>query len=453
MRLSHALCVLGLLGAFAARADFSGAMKDYSAGNFEAAHAQFLGLAELGDCFSQFNLGAMALKGQGVARDRGAGVGWLQAAASNGCAAQVGDKLPGLVASLSPEQTAAAAAVIARYGHDRLKALGVVDPVFSCPDRSPAVASDTPAPDYPHLKGGRVADALVITALTVGADGRARDPQVLLAVPATAFPAAAVEAWLNSRFRPALHADAPVDSLLIAKLRFAGARGELAQVPEFKQALPRAAAGDPAAEYLVGVTATVDSDLGIDRARAGQMLVDSARAGNADAQYFIGMQVRASAACHPLADGQVWLQHAAAGGNPAAQVDVAAELLRGSPSPGQVAEARALLLSAVARDDYFARLHAVALLAASPVSGVRDPQAALGGARLLLAGEIQSDPQMFEGVAAAYAANQRFGDAVSQQRAALGKAWALGWKLDAMERRLAAYRADSAWQGDLYAGR
>ena len=41
-------------------------MSEYNAGHYEVAHAQFLALAELGDCPSQFNLGAMALKGQGV---------------------------------------------------------------------------------------------------------------------------------------------------------------------------------------------------------------------------------------------------------------------------------------------------------------------------------------------------------------------------------------------------
>src|SRR5215467_9532166 len=83
-----------------ARADFSAALRDYNAGHYDQAQAQFLALAELGDCSSQFNLGAMALKGQGGPKDRGAGAGWLEAAASNGCQQLVGDRLATLRAGL-----------------------------------------------------------------------------------------------------------------------------------------------------------------------------------------------------------------------------------------------------------------------------------------------------------------------------------------------------------------
>src|SRR6202050_1406607 len=75
-----------LLTAAVARADFRAALREYNAGHYDTAHSQFLALAELGDCSSQFNLGAMALKGQGGPQDNGSGVGWLQAASSHGCA-------------------------------------------------------------------------------------------------------------------------------------------------------------------------------------------------------------------------------------------------------------------------------------------------------------------------------------------------------------------------------
>ncbi len=434
-----------------AHADFTAALKAYNEGQYESARTQFLALAELGDCPSQFNLGAMALKGQGAAQDRGSGVGWLQAALSNGCRQQVGEKLPGLSASLSPEQTRAAAAILAQYGHDALQAQGVVSPSFECRGEVAASVHDTPAPEYPHLKAGESPEGIVITAFTIGVDGYARDPQVLLAVPDSGFPAAAVEAWLNSRFTPATRAGVPVESRLQAKLRFIGASGSLGSSPLYKAALPAAAAGDPAAQYLVGLTANQDSSLGIMLARSGQMLIDAARAGNADAQYWIATQARAASACHPQATGLVWLRHAAEGGNPAAQADYAGELLRGTPTTAQIAQARTLLRRAAVSDNYYARKHAVALLASSPLEAVRDPAAAMSGAQKLLGGEIQSDPQMFEAAAAAYAADKQYQAAVTQQRAALNKAQALGWNTSAMQQRLAAYRRDSPWVGDLYA--
>ncbi len=449
LRLLSLLALWCLAGA--ARADFESALREYKAGNLDAAHAQFLQLAELGDCPSQFNLGAMALKGEGVPKDRGTGVGWLQAAQSNGCSAQMGDRLPGLVASLTPEQTQAAAAVTARYGHDALRARGIVNPDFSCPDLVPAAAVEVPTPEYPHLKGGGAPDAIVISALTIGTDGHARDPEIILSVPDGGFGASAVEAWLNSSFTPAKSQGGAVESRLEAKLRFVGSSRSLASNPTYRAALPQASAGSPPAQYLVGLTGNFDASLGVTATRAGQMLIDAARAGNADAQYWMSQQATAAAACRKSADPRLWLEHAAQGGNAAARVRLAQLLLHGSPAAADVARARELLEQALAQDNYYALKHAVALLAASPVEGVRDAPAALRGAAHLLSGEIQSDPQLFEAVAAAYAANQRYDDAVAQQRVAVHKAQALGWSIAAMEERLASYRADRPWQGDLLA--
>ena len=447
-----ALAIGALILAGAAQADFSAALKDYNEGHFDTARAQFLSLAELGDCPSQFNLGAMALKGQGAPQDRGAGVGWLEAALSNGCRQQVGERLPGLEASLTPEQKSAAHEIVARYGHDALQAQDVVSPNFECQALTPASVRDTPTPEEPHVRAARRPEGLVITAFTVGTDGYARDPQVLLSVPQEGFPAAAVEAWLNSRFTPAMRAGAPEDSRLQAKLRFIGYSGDLAAAPAYKAALPAADAGDPAAQYLVGLTATLDSSLGIMASRAGHMLIDSARAGDADAQYWVALQLRAAAVCRPQANWRLWLRHAAEGGSAPAAADYAAELLRGTPTAEQVAQARTLLEHAAASKDYYARKHAVGLLAASKVEAVRDPKLAHSAAAALLHdNEIQSDPQMFEVVAAAYAASHEYGDAVDAQRTAIQKAVSLGWNTDLMQERLASYRHDTPWVGDLYA--
>jgi len=160
-------------------------------------------------------------------------------------------------------------------------------------------------------------------------------------------------------------------------------------------------------------------------------------------------QLRAAAACHPQADGSVWLRHAAEGGSAAAQVRLAADLLSGTADAGQVARARTLLQQAANSDSYYVAKHAAALLAASPVQAVRDAAAARVLARKLSAGEIQSDPQMFEVLAAAAAANDDFRDAVQQQQLALQKAQALGWNTHEMGKRLAAYRAGKPWYGDL----
>jgi hypothetical protein len=77
----------------------------------------------------------------------------------------------------------------------------------------------------------------------------------------------------------------------------------------YRSARPRADAGDPQAAYLVGLTASLDASLGISYVRAGQLLLGAARDGDSHAQYWLGSQLRASAACHGEANGAVWLRH------------------------------------------------------------------------------------------------------------------------------------------------
>jgi hypothetical protein len=127
------LCAGTLLAAPPVFGDFQAALREYNAGHYELAHAQFLALAELGDCSSQFNLGAMALKAQGGAADPGS-----------------------------------AADIFARYGREALRTQGIINPDFDCKDENSASALETPAAEYPRVSGERPQRALVITALTIG---------------------------------------------------------------------------------------------------------------------------------------------------------------------------------------------------------------------------------------------------------------------------------------------
>jgi hypothetical protein len=454
----HARTICTLLAASAlasspgAYADFQTALKEYKAGHFDLAHRQFLALAQLGDCSSQFNLGAMALEGQGSPQDAGSGVGWLQAAADNGCEQLVGDKAAHLQATLSADEQSTAARIVAHYGRDILHRQGIVNPEFGCPGQTTASVLEAPAPEYPDRTGSSARSAIVIGELTIGADGRARDPEILLAVPQTGFTAAAVESWLNSRYAPAVRDGAPVESRRPAKAEFGVSGGTgLSGVKVYQEARQRADTGEPEAGYMLWLTATVDASLGISAAKATQLLLASARDGDLRAQYWVGSQLRATSACHPQATGVIWLQHAAEGGSAVAQLVLAGDVLAGDPSPAQAAEARTVLQRAASSDNFYAMKHAVALLAASQLDAVRDPGAALAGATRLATGEIQADPQMFEAIAAAYAASGDFRNAVRQQQIAIGKARDLSWNLRLMHARLSAYRGGKPWRGDLFA--
>ena len=437
--------------AAAAHADFNAALADYKAAHYDTARRQFTAMAELGDCASQFNLGVMALHGQGGAKDVGTGLGWLGAAATNGCQEMVGDRVASLKGALSAQEERTAADILGRYGHEALHAAGIVDPDLECLERTRAALLQGTSPEYPSSDKRR--NGLVIGELTIGVDGRPRDPEVLLAAPDEAFAAPAVEAWMHSRFTPATRNGTPVESRLQVRLPFATTGGEaLWSGAPYKDARAAAEAGDPAAEYLVGLAATADPALGIGPARGMQLVIFAARDGEARAQYWLGEQLRSVADCHPQVSGAAWLRHAAASGDASAQLALAAELVSASPTEAQSSEARALLERAAAADGYYVRKHVVALLAASPIAALRDPTTAQQVASRLARGDIQSDPQMFEALAAAAAAAGDFAGAVSQQETAIRKARDLAWNTHAMEQRLASYKGGKAWTGDLFAG-
>jgi hypothetical protein len=165
----------------------------------------------------------------------------------------------------------------------------------------------------------------------------------------------------------------------------------------------------------------------------------------------VGSELHATSLCHSQVNGAVWLRHAADGGSASAQLMLATDLLSADPSAAQAAQARSLLERAATSDSYYVRKHVVALLAASPLDAVRDPGTALSVAMKLAGGEIQSDPQMFEAVGAAYAANGDFRQASAQQQLAIRRARSLAWNTRVMAERLAAYRGGRPWRGDLFA--
>jgi hypothetical protein len=119
------------------------------------------------------------------------------------------------------EEARAAAAIVARYGPASLHAQGVVNPELSCRDTAPASVLSATRADTPAAAQGRHELALVVTALTIRADGHASDPEVLLALPPRGFAGVAVEAWLNSQFTPAQRDARAVAARLETKTMFA----------------------------------------------------------------------------------------------------------------------------------------------------------------------------------------------------------------------------------------
>ncbi len=395
----------------------------------------------------------MALRGRGDTKDRGAGVGWLEAALSNGCRQQVGERIPALLASLNPEEARAAAASRARVTSP-CRRRGSALRTLSATIRLRRESWKQPPRSIRASRAGSPRRRSSSRRSRWARDNFARDPEVLLSVPDGGFAAAAVEAWLNSRFAPASRRGVAIESRLQAKLRFA-------RVPRgiwpARRLLPGCAGGGRGERSGLAVPRGTHRQPGLLTrcdARARGTNAHERRTRRQPCRTVLGGDAggRRRRPCHPQDPRELaGLRHAAEGGSGSAAVVEAEQLLRATPAQAQVVEARALLARAAATAGYNAR--------GTPWRCSRPPRwrpctmhtLALKVARELLAGEIQSDPQMFEAVAAAYAANKDFREASAQQRVAITKASALGWNTAAMQRRLSAYRADRLWTGDLFA--
>jgi TPR repeat protein len=456
LKLPGMICVsilLGVLPVADARADFPQAYKQYAAGDYEGARVEFLALAALGDAASQFNLGAMAMQGQGGPKDPGAAVGWLAAAADNGDRRLAPEKLAGMRAKLSEEQRKAADAIFSRYSHAALLQTVLPVPGFMahCNDLVPAQPVRLASGSYPYHDRLKDQNGFVILELTIGVDGIPRDPEILMAVPSVDFSGAAIEVWLHSRFEPAKRGGQPVESKLPVKTKFQiTGGGSMWDVGALKTMRETALTGEPSAQYQIGLAATLDPSLGVSASQSYTLLVSAAQGGNPAAQYWAASRFISLQSCDSDGKKLPWLRAAAESREPAAQLRLALDLLAGQSSAEQLTEARSLLKQAAQSDNFYVEKHVTALMASSPIEAIRDAATAAAAARKLLRSPVQSDPQMFEAIAAADAANGDFASAIARQQTAIKKAADLGWNTQPMEERLGAYRLSRAWVGDLF---
>ena len=451
------LTLLGVAIGLPARADFPEAFKAYSDGHYEQAHAEFLQLAQLGHAASQYDLGAMALQGQGGPKDLGAAVGWLTAAADNGDTQLSPEKLAAVRATLNDEQRKAADEIEARYGRAGLMqtVLPVPPPGSHCRNLVPASVSRKTTPDanyYPSTGRRGDQNGFVILQLTIGVDGVPRDPEILMSVPSPDFSAAAIDVWMPSRWTPAERDGVAVESKVAVKVVFNMiGGGVLWDLPALKAIRETALTGNPTAEYQIGLAATLDPSLGIPARQAYSLLVSAAQAGHPRAQYWVATRFMSVGACGVDRKKIPWLRAAASAGNGPAQVALALDLLSGQPSAEQITEARQLLEEAARSDDPYAMKHVAAVLAASPLEALRDPSTARSVAERLVKSSIESDPQMYEAAALAYAVSGDFWDARAKEQRAIKKAQQLEWDTRQMQERLALYSRSKAWSGDLFA--
>jgi uncharacterized protein len=446
---------LGSVAPLAAHADFASALANYRAGKFVEARVEFLELAELGDGPSQFNLGAMLLRGEGMEQDSGAAIGWLRASLENGHEGISPEQLQTSEAKLTDEQRRSATEVLARYGRDALLDRVLPrDEAVACQRvyRAPRSQRLSP-PEYPLEERYAGQSGIVVVEFTVGVDGLARDPQVLAAAPAKKFDAATIRGVLRSRFTPADLDGKAVEGrhMIRSVFKITDGGGILWNNEKIEVIKQRAEAGLPNAQFIAGLLGILDESLGIPEAAAQRLLLSAAQAGHPDAQYWIATDVRDERYCRPDSQkSRPWLQQAARGQLIPAKVALAYELLADA-SQATAASIKELLQPVIDGDSSHALKHAAALLSGVSHPQLRDAVLALRAAQKLDEMDADYDPQVSEAIAAAHAATGDFKRAARFQQRAIKAATELKWNTQRMQERLAVYTNGKAWTGDLFA--
>lgn len=456
MRSCGVVALLVLVAGVPAYAGFREALGQYQAGQYAPARQEFERLAALGNAAAQHNLGAMALLGQGGPQDRGEAYGWFSAARENGSSELTDAQFRDLLTKLTPGDEARAAQIVARYGRVAMSE-NVLPPDAESARCSryvpPVIRFEAPAP-FAHAAREAGRSGVGIVSYTVGADGVARDPLLVASFPAPPFGQPAVDSVLHSRFAPATFDGDAVAAQAWHHVGFRLSAG-VASIwsRDILAGLKAAAvAGDLPSLYLYGVIARLDPSLGESRENADAMIIEAAQSGDADAQVWVAITLWESRRCG--ADRALpWLRAAAARGHVVARVALGERLLEGEPDPASEAQAKAMFSGVVGSTNAWALKHAIAHLASSPRAGLRDASVALRAAATLFVKDrnYSTDPQTFDALAAARAANGDYKGAVQAQKQAIAAAERLEWNSGRMRERLAAYRSGTMWFGDLLA--
>lgn len=442
-----------------AHADLYSASQEYKKGDYAHALSDFLSLAKLGQPQAQLSVAVMYYKGQGTNPSDIHAYAWATLAAGNGEAE--GRKLADAIRpQLAPGSERVAGWITAPYTAEalsqRLLPARVPPTHQSAAEHRAWIKECHPVrvdqwvyPDDARRQG---MEGDVFVAYTLMPDGRARVPRVILDVPQGVFGAATRKSILHDRFAPLPPGSQPVQCVSFYRFVIGAGTSEFeyqglsAYVDKVRR---NAQAGDPNSQLLYGMLLVGLPQLE-KRSDAGlPWFLRAAQSGLAPAQFEVGYSLLMGLDCERN-DGKAikWLRMAAAQNEPNAEVTLAIGAMKGSPGFGSIEQAKSWLEQAAARGNHDGELYLSALLAAGPDPSLRDPRRALGLLRKVFY-HVDDNPTAYEIRASAQAAEGDFAGAVKSEKAAIRSAHHLRWDLSPLQARLAAYRADKPWYGDL----
>jgi TonB family protein len=455
-KISAALSTLLLLIALPARADLYSAQSAYKKGDFAAAFNEYKDLAEVGQPTAQLDLAIMYARGEGVDQNNVYAHAWASLAGQNGEA-----KGKSLAETLEPKLTPTSLRISAeiqeKYGQAALNAR--LMPHFlkgrEYSDRDPVRPSKPFIPDYPLDAQQQGIQGEAYVEFVVAPDGHPRVPRILYVVPAGVFDAAIRESVMRSVYLPARVNGQPISATVSQMYRFVAPQLNIRDYGGLEKRVRdtelKAQSGDPNAQMLYGMMLAGLPQLNSTYDRALPWFLKAAQAGAPYAQYQVGTGLLQGRGCQcESSKGEIWLQKAAQADQADAQVSLAEFLLKNDADPESVGGAVEWLERATKQNNKSAKLLLSAVLAASPLTNVRDPHRALTMIDSI-EHEYRIDPSYWEIRAAASASQGDFKTAARTQEKAVSKASHLGWDLTLLQQRQSLYDSGKPWTGNLLA--
>jgi TPR repeat protein len=438
-----------------AHADLYAATAAYEKKDHARAFELFRELAELGHPLAQETVAIMYVLGEGVKRDNVAGYAWAQISQESGPSAKVQPIIDQLEHSLTPEARVRVAELKDRFGKRALEQhlLPLLRPpgVSNPPEPDQPVCGMTrPAkPDlyYPKDAVRAGASGSVLIEATVLADGRARNPRAVLALPPNAFEAAGRHVAFDSGYEVSNSRDGAACSVSFwVRFKMATAKNEGVLEDEVAKLKEGVAARDPTAQLQYALLNTGWPNLNRDAKNMAPLFIEAAQAGLPTAQFSLGLaSIKGWGVVRDRAKGIRWLEIAANAGHHDARVLLATEILRSKPDAGGVTRARDLLEKAVAGGNFNAQYFLADLLLGDTAASVpADPRRSLELLGAVMSA-VENDPAAFEVRAAAMSQTGDFAGAVAAQQRAVARARKMKWDVEPQEARLARYLKNEAW--------
>jgi len=350
------------------------------------------------------------------------------------------------------------------YGHLVMSVEAALDqcahggtPATPIPVDRPVVAS-TPIKTISMADGGRYYpmslmvngdQAIGLVVFQVDAVGNPRFAHVIKAMPAnprSEFHRAIRDMVRDSRFSPANIDGHPVASWKYLKINFLlyrqGPLGNILSESKLQEVLAKARHGDVTSMAIAQYLYALDPrEVKLTDEESRKFLVHAALAGFREARGQLVSRLDAPACRQDPEVQEVYHFMNWRSGSNAALGEATRLMALKDPSTYQ--DIATLLHGAANATDSFTQVWATGLLATAPIVEIRDPAFALQVA--LTFTNPEEDPDCTEVLAAAYAANGRFIDAVRSETLALDQARKRHWNDARLRQRLAAYQSSKPW--------